>query len=121
GYSETTVLMVTKMYTVAHVGSYIDNASVGLFQQRTSQCWGTEEEVSDPRYASRQFYLALQDVPGWEEMRVTDAAQRVQRSAFPEAYERWADDAQVLATALLGHEPGAVNCRVPDPAPVAGA
>ena len=115
-----TAMQESKLYNLPHLGAYNDHDSVGLFQQRPSQGWGTEEEVSDPRYASRQFYLALQDVPGWEEMRVTDAAQRVQRSAFPEAYERWADDAQVLATALLGHEPGAVNCRVPDQPPVAG-
>jgi hypothetical protein len=45
-------------------------------------------------------------------MRVTDAAQKVQRSAFPEAYEKWADDSTVLARALLGNATGAVTCIV---------
>ena len=49
-------------------------------------------------------------VRGWEEMRVTEAAQRVQRSAFPEAYEKWADESTVLAEALTGRAAGAVTC-----------
>lgn len=110
-----TAMQESKLRNLPHLGAHNDHDSVGLFQQRPSQGWGTEEQVSDPRYASRQFYLALQEVPGWEEMRITDAAQRVQRSAYPEAYQRWADEATVLATALLGRAPGAVNCRVPDP------
>jgi hypothetical protein len=59
-------------------------------------------------------------VDGWEQMRITDAAQRVQRSAFPEAYQRWAEDATVLATALLGQASGAVTCTVPDDPAVTG-
>jgi len=115
-----TAMQESKLRNLPHLGEHNDHDSVGLFQQRPSQGWGTVEQVSDPRYASRQFYLALQRVPGWEEMRVTDAAQRVQRSAYPEAYQRWADDATVLATALLGREPGAVTCRVPDQPLAAG-
>lgn len=91
-----------------------DHDSVGLFQQRPSQGWGTEEQVSDPRYAAERFYRALSEVPGWQEMRVTEAAQRVQRSAFPEAYQQWAEDAGVLAAALLGQIGAAVACRVRD-------
>ncbi len=90
-----------------------DRDSVGLFQQRPSQGWGTPEEIQDPRYAARKFYAGLKKVRGWEEMRVTDAAQKVQRSAFPEAYEKWADEAEVLARALTGRATGAVECSVP--------
>jgi hypothetical protein len=90
-----------------------DRDSVGLFQQRPSQGWGTAEQIRDPRYAARKFYDGLGRVRGWEDMRVTDAAQRVQRSAYPEAYEKWADEATVLAAALLGRATGAVACTVP--------
>lgn len=89
-----------------------DRDSVGLFQQRPSQGWGTAEQIRDPRYATRKFYDALRKVRDWEDMRVTDAAQRVQRSAYPEAYEKWADESTVLTRALLGHATGAVSCTV---------
>ncbi|MFB9851107.1 hypothetical protein ACFFMR_12010 [Micromonospora andamanensis] len=89
-----------------------DRDSVGLFQQRPSQGWGTPTQIRDPRYAAGKFYAALKKVRGWEDMRVTDAAQKVQRSAFPEAYEKWADESQVLTRALLGHATTAVTCAV---------
>ncbi len=89
-----------------------DRDSVGLFQQRPSQGWGTIEQIKDPRYAAGKFYTALKKVKGWEKMRVTDAAQRVQRSAYPNAYEKWADESRVLARALLGKATGAVACTV---------
>jgi hypothetical protein len=90
-----------------------DRDSLGLFQQRPSQGWGTDDQIRDPRYAASRFYASLKKVRGWEKMRVTDAAQRVQRSAYPEAYEKWADEAAVLAAALLGRATGAVACTVP--------
>jgi hypothetical protein len=89
-----------------------DRDSLGLFQQRPSQGWGTPEQIRDPRYAAGRFYGALKKVRGWQEMRVTEAAQAVQRSAYPEAYEKWADESTVLANALLGHATGAVACTV---------
>lgn len=95
-----------------------DRDSIGLFQQRPSQGWGSAQQISDPRYAATKFYNALVRVKGWEKLRVTEAAQKVQRSAFPEAYEKWVDEATVVATALLGSAKGAVNCTVPDSDPV---
>jgi hypothetical protein len=89
-----------------------DRDSVGLFQQRPSQGWGTVERIRDPRYAADKFYSALKKVRGWEKMRVTDAAQAVQRSAYPGAYQKWADEALVLANALVGNATGAVACTV---------
>jgi hypothetical protein len=80
---------------------YGDRDSLGLFQQRPSQGWGSPEQVQDPVHAARSFYRTLRKVDGWQDMRVTDAAQRVQRSAFPEAYQKWAGDAELLTTALL--------------------
>jgi hypothetical protein len=88
-----------------------DRDSVGLFQQRPSQGWGSVTEIRDPRYAAGKFYSALVKVKGWQSMRVTDAAQRVQRSAFPEAYEKWADEATVLTKALIGQATAAVACE----------
>ncbi|NJC71100.1 hypothetical protein HC031_15465 [Planosporangium thailandense] len=89
-----------------------DRDSIGLFQQRPSQGWGTPAQIHDARYAARAFYSALLKIDGWQGMRVTDAAQAVQRSAHPEAYEKWADRAESLARALTGETVGAVACTV---------
>jgi hypothetical protein len=89
-----------------------DRDSLGLFQQRPSQGWGTPEQVRDPRYSAARFYASLKKVKGWKKMRVTDAAQLVQRSAYPNAYQKWADEAAVLARALTGRATGAVACTV---------
>jgi hypothetical protein len=89
-----------------------DRDSVGLFQQRPSQGWGPADKLKDPRYASSHFYTALKKVTGWQKMSITEAAQRVQRSAFPNAYEKWANESAVLARALLGQATAAVACTV---------
>ena len=67
----------------------VDHDSLGLFQQRPSAGWGTPAQVKDPAYASTQFYTHLLAIPGWQQMPVTEAAQTVQRSAFPSAYAKW--------------------------------
>ena len=79
---------------------------LGLFQQRPSQGWGTREQILDPVYSINTFYDALAEVEGYESMRITEAAQAVQRSAFPEAYADHEDDARVLASALTGETTG---------------
>ncbi|HWV47879.1 MAG TPA: LysM peptidoglycan-binding domain-containing protein, partial [Microbacterium sp.] len=77
-----------------------DRDSIGLFQQRPSTGWGTPEQIGHRDYAIRAFYTGttnpdgtmthgLLDVSGWESMRFTDAAQAVQKSAFPERYGQW--------------------------------
>lgn len=90
---------------------YGDRDSVGLFQQRPSQGWGTPTQLVNPRYAAASFYGALAKVPGWQTMAVTDAAQRVQRSAAPDAYADWEPQARVLAQVLTGEAPGGFTCR----------
>jgi hypothetical protein len=70
-----------------HNISYGDRDSVGLFQQRPSQGWGTREQLLDPEYAINAFYDALLEVDDYEDMRITEAAQVVQKSGYPEAYE----------------------------------
>ncbi|WP_051706084.1 hypothetical protein [Nocardioides aequoreus] len=95
---------------------YGDRDSLGLFQQRPSQGWGTEAQIMDARYAIDAFYDALEQVDGYEEMRITEAAQRVQRSGFPEAYEDHAEDARALASVLTGYSPGGrFSCSVGSP------
>jgi hypothetical protein len=89
-----------------------DRDSVGLFQQRPSKGWGTRAQVSDPRYASSHFYGALLHVKGWQSMTLTQAAQAVQRSAYPDAYAQWTDESDTLAKALLGSATHAVDCYV---------
>ncbi|WP_239153470.1 M23 family metallopeptidase [Virgisporangium aliadipatigenens] len=79
-----------------------DRDSLGLFQQRPSQGWGTPEQILDPEYASQQFYRHLLAVPGWQDMSVNDAAQAVQRSATPNAFGKWEADAVAVVTAVSG-------------------
>ena len=91
-----------------------DRDSLGLFQQRPSQGWGSRAQILDPYYATTSFYDALQRVDGYEEMRITEAAQKVQRSGFPEAYADHEADARVLASALTGQSFHAFSCSVED-------
>jgi hypothetical protein len=96
-----TAMQESKLYNLGDLGANNDHDSLGLFQQRPSMGWGTPEQVTDPVYASTAFYLALQQVPGWESMAVTVAAQSVQRSAFPNAYAQWETDATALTQEIL--------------------
>ncbi|MFD4653353.1 C40 family peptidase [Streptomyces sp. NPDC058441] len=75
---------------------YGDRDSLGLFQQRPNQGWGTATQVRDPVQASTKFYDELFSVSGWQSMTVTQAAQAVQQSGSPDAYAKWLP----LATAL---------------------
>ena len=68
---------------------YGDRDSLGLFQQRPSQGWGSPAQVTDPVHSTTIFIERLLEVPGWDTMPVTVAAQTVQRSAFPGAYAKW--------------------------------
>ena len=83
-----------------------DRDSLGIFQQRPSQGWGTKAQVRDPYYASNAFYEVLAKIDGFQTMRITEAAQKVQRSGYPEAYEPHAADARALASALTGYSRG---------------
>jgi peptidoglycan DL-endopeptidase CwlO len=92
--------------------NYGDRDSLGLFQQRPSQGWGTPAQVTDPVYATTIFIDRLLQVPGWESLPVTVAAQTVQRSAFPDAYAKWEGLAAELVEQLANVAP--INeCREP--------
>lgn len=94
---------------------YGDRDSVGLFQQRPSQGWGTVEQIMDPVYSTGKFYDGLVLVPGYTELPVTEAAQAVQRSGFPDAYAQHEVRSRAWASALTGYSPGVLHCDL-DPA-----
>jgi len=96
-----TAMQESRLYNLGHLGANNDHDSLGLFQQRPSMGWGSKAQVTDPVYSATAFYLALQRVPGWKSMKVTVAAQRVQRSAYPNAYAKWETDATSLTQEIL--------------------
>ncbi|MFZ5870615.1 MAG: hypothetical protein ACOYXW_08845 [Actinomycetota bacterium] len=91
---------------------YGDRDSLGLFQQRPSQGWGTPEQVMDPVYATNAFYDALVRVEGYADLEITDASDRVQRSAFPRAVADHEPQGRAFASALTGYSPAALTCRL---------
>lgn len=107
-----TAFQESRLYNIR----YGDRDSIGLFQQRPSQGWGTRKQIMDPVYATNRFYDGLVRVEGYRDLRITEAAQRVQRSAFPEAYAQHESAARALASALSGESPHAFACRIGDPA-----
>src|SRR5688500_4703267 len=104
-----TAYQESKLYNI----DYGDRDSVGLFQQRPSQGWGSVEQLTDPVYATNAFYDALQKVDGYDSMEITVAAQEVQRSGYPDAYADHEHDGRALASALTGNSRAALWCDVP--------
>jgi hypothetical protein len=90
--------------------NYGDRDSVGLFQQRPSQGWGTKRQLMDPYYATGKFYDALVKIKNWENADINEVAQKVQLSAHPEAYRDHEADARVLASALTGQSRAGLSC-----------
>lgn len=117
-----TAMQESKLRNIGH-GDQAGPDSRGLFQQRPSQGWGTEDQVMDPYYAVNAFYDALVKIPDYETLEITDAAQRVQRSAYPRAYAQHEDLGRFFASGLTGQSPEAVHCtlRASDSAGDAGA
>jgi hypothetical protein len=100
--------------------SYGDRDSVGLFQQRPSAHWGQAEQILKPEYAARAFFggktsptygaaRGLLDIKDWSNKSVTQAAQAVQISAYPNAYAKWESSAWVWLDQLLSDQAGATN------------
>ena len=88
-----------------------DRDSLGLFQQRPSQGWGTAEQILDPEYSTNKFYDALEKIKGYESMDIAQAAQKVQRSAAGEAYAQHEAQARVTASVLSGQTHGGMVVR----------
>ncbi|MEW2384020.1 hypothetical protein AB0873_18295 [Micromonospora sp. NPDC047707] len=95
-----------------------DKDSLGVFQQRPSQGWGTREQILNVEYASTQFFSRAQV----EDRRCPactagQIAQRVQRSAFPDRY----DQNEAKARSLLAEARASVGGAVAGRAYVYGA
>jgi hypothetical protein len=87
-----------------------DRDSIGLFQQRPSAGWGTPTQLRSPAYQAGKFYDALQVVPDWQRLPLTQAAQAIQRSAYPDAYAyayaQWTAPAIALVQQLTAQPSG---------------
>ncbi|MER7442732.1 hypothetical protein [Micromonospora avicenniae] len=94
--SVATSLQESKLHNLGHLGDANDHDSLGLFQQRPSSGWGTPEQITDPQYATTAFLKGLKQVDGWHDMPLTQAAQTVQVSAYPDAYAQWEQQAADL-------------------------
>ncbi|TQL48161.1 LysM repeat protein [Homoserinimonas aerilata] len=88
-----------------------DLDSVGLFQQRPTAGWGTVAQLTTPERSARLFFggdqnpnkgvtRGLLEIPGWQSMTVTQAAQAVQISAYPDAYAKWETSARAWLAQL---------------------
>ncbi len=97
-----------------HNIDYGDRDSVGLFQQRPSQGWGTVAQILDPHYSIGKFYDALVKIKGYGSMEITVAAQKVQRSAYAGAYAQHEGYARALASSLTGYSPAGFTCQLND-------
>jgi hypothetical protein len=93
-----------------------DRDSLGLFQQRPSQGWGTAEQILDPEYSTNKFYDELVKIKGYASMDIAQAAQAVQRSAQGSAYAQHEAQARATASALSGQTHEAIGCALRDPA-----
>ncbi|WNM39578.1 hypothetical protein RMN56_31505 [Micromonospora halotolerans] len=91
--SIATSLQESKLENLGHLGDANDHDSLGLFQQRPSSGWGTPEQITNPEYATLAFEKGLKQVDGWDTMPLTEAAQTVQVSAYPDAYAQWEQQA----------------------------
>lgn len=90
---------IPESYNYPHDGEGSDHDSVGLFQQRP-RFWGTVKDCMEPNSSAKKFFDALAGVGGWEGMGIAQAAQAVQRSAFPDAYAKWEGLARDVCTAV---------------------
>ena len=105
-----TAMQESTLHNYGNLGRRNDHDSLGLFQQRPSQGWGTPVQILNPTYAATSFYQRLLRVRGWQTLPLTRAAQAVQRSAFPTAYAKWEQPAATLVHALTGLTTAAVDC-----------
>ena len=109
-----TSMQESKLRNIGH-GDQAGPDSRGLFQQRPSQGWGTTAQVMDPYHASNAFYDALVEIAGYQSLEITDAAQRVQHSAYPAAYAQHEGMARAFASALSGQTAAGLDCSLRSP------
>ncbi|MGZ6788336.1 MAG: C40 family peptidase [Mycobacteriaceae bacterium] len=117
-WTDVTVALMTAMQESGLRNlNYGDSDSLGLFQQRPSQGWGTPQQVTDPVYAATKFYTALKGIKDRSSMSLTAQAQAVQRSAYPDAYAKWQDAANMLVRDAVASGikiTSAANTAIPD-------
>jgi hypothetical protein len=113
-------LQESSLHNYGNLGSHNDHDSLGLFQQRPSSGWGSPAQVTDPHHAAQSFLKRLVKIHNWQHLPLTMAVQKVQVSAFPQAYAKWekfaaslvagayAADASHAATSAA-HAAGAVH------------
>jgi hypothetical protein len=93
--------------------AYGDRDSIGLFQQRPSmKVWGTREQILDPVHSTNAFYDALVKIDGYESMAITEVAQLVQKSGYPDAYADHEQEGRILASTLRGQSPAGFVCQL---------
>jgi len=109
--AEATAMQESKLHDL----DYGDRDSVGLFQQRPSQGWGTSAQILDPVYASTKFYQALLQVSGWQRMSLTEAAQAVQHSGSPSAYAQHEQPASIVTAVFTGTAGAGLGCTLDGP------
>ncbi|MBB2940509.1 hypothetical protein FB565_000213 [Actinoplanes lutulentus] len=90
----------SRLRNLPHLGGRNNYDSIGVFQQRPSQGWGTAEQISQPAYQAEKFYDKLLSIPDWDTMPLAQAAQAVQISAFPDAYAKWEPEAVQVVDAI---------------------
>jgi hypothetical protein len=101
-----TSLQESNLHNLGDLGAKNDHDSLGLFQQRTGTGgWGTPDEIMDPHHAATAFLTRLVKIDGWDSMPLTQAAQKVQVSAYPQAYAKHETQAGNIIDALYGTGP----------------
>jgi hypothetical protein len=96
-----------------HDPDYGTSDSLGVFQQRPSQGWGTPRQLIDPVYAAGAFFAALVKVPDYMKIPIYQAAQDVQHSADGSAYMNYQQQAAWMSGPFTGGTPHAVWCWYP--------
>jgi hypothetical protein len=85
--------------------NYGTSDSFGLFQQQPDCGWGSHRQVMNPVYSSDAFLKALsryqESHPRWRHEPLWMAAQGVQRSAYPRAYQQWEKQARHIVKKVL--------------------
>jgi hypothetical protein len=104
-----TSMQESQLKNIGDLGNANDHDSLGLFQQRPSSGWGTPQQLTDPAYAATAFYKGLVDVKGWNTLPLTDAAQAVQVSAYPDHYAKWEKAAADMVNGFYGSGPYAAQ------------
>ncbi|MBT8224702.1 MAG: M23 family metallopeptidase [Dactylosporangium sp.] len=81
-----------------------EDGTLGLFDQRPAQGWGTVDEIADPPHAAGAFYEALLRIDGWQAMAVAEASRTVRQSAGTD--ERFVAQARSMVAAFTGGNAG---------------